>query len=133
MIPKVHQDAPNIMKRYTCSTCGTKLQKEGPFRGAAEEKWNFCPICGEDIQWDKAEDPVWAELSCEVCGEKLVYEGVCGYQTTGAFVGGKKCRSCQIQHCLSTNCFACKDGEYPTCKHQTLKNDALKRWEKTYD
>lgn len=33
MIPRIQQERPNVIKRYYCSTCGTKLQhsKDGNY------------------------------------------------------------------------------------------------------
>lgn len=75
MIPKITQQGPNIMERYWCGKCGAGLPN--PLRASSkdsERTWHFCPICGEPIEYDKAEPVQWAEQSCERCGCKLVME-----------------------------------------------------------
>ena len=50
MIPKITQDAPNIVQRYWCSTCGRSL----PAPDQHDDQWRFCPRCGEPIEYEKA-------------------------------------------------------------------------------
>ena len=56
MIPKVTQAAPNIMPKSWCSECGEHLPRE--FFGREVEPWNYCPRCGNPIEWDKIEKTV---------------------------------------------------------------------------
>ena len=49
MIPKITQDAPNIVQRYWCSTCGRSL----PAPDQHDDQWRFCPRCGEPIEYAK--------------------------------------------------------------------------------
>ena len=57
MIPKITQDAPNIVPRYWCSTCGRSL----PAPDQHDDQWRFCPRCGEPIEYEKAEPVQWRE------------------------------------------------------------------------
>ena len=50
MIPKITQEAPNIVQRYWCSTCGRSL----PAPDQHDDQWRFCPRCGEPIEYEKA-------------------------------------------------------------------------------
>ncbi|WP_313530578.1 hypothetical protein [Anaerotignum sp.] len=52
MIPKVTQDAPNILKRYWCSHCGRHLFPNGC--NSESVGYAYCPGCGQPIEWDKA-------------------------------------------------------------------------------
>lgn len=61
MIPKITQDAPNIVPRYWCSTCGRSL----PAPDQHDDQWRFCPRCGEPIEYEKAEPVQWREQNCE--------------------------------------------------------------------
>ena len=42
MIPKITQDAPNIVQRYWCSTCGRSL----PAPDQHDDQWRFCEVRG---------------------------------------------------------------------------------------
>ena len=64
MIPNITQDAPNIVPRYWCSTCGRSL----PAPDQHDDQWRFCPRCGEPIEYEKAEPVQWREQNCEKCG-----------------------------------------------------------------
>ena len=68
MIPKITQDAPNIVPRYWCSTCGRSL----PAPDQHDDQWRFCPRCGEPIEYEKAEPVQWREQNCEKCGRPLI-------------------------------------------------------------
>ena len=63
MIPKITQEAPNIVQRYWCSTCGRSL----PAPDQHDDQWRFCPRCGEPIEYEKAEPVQWREQNCEKC------------------------------------------------------------------
>ena len=69
MIPKITQDAPNIVPRYWCSTCGRSL----PAPDQHDDQWRFCPRCGEPIEYEKAEpvqfDPTGAGPQAFLPGE----------------------------------------------------------------
>ena len=49
MVPIETQERPNIKSVYTCSNCEKAL-----FDGDNDHpRWNFCPMCGQGIEWDK--------------------------------------------------------------------------------
>ena len=51
MVPIENQERPNIKSVYTCSNCEKAL-----FDGDDDHpRWNFCPMCGQEIEWDKSE------------------------------------------------------------------------------
>lgn len=80
MIPKVMQDAPNIMPYYTCSVCSEPLKMCDPFSG---KPWNFCHVCGSPIEWDKAGPPVMTEYTILV-----TYED--GSTSTKSIIGSRR-------------------------------------------
>ena len=50
MVPIESQERPNIKSVYTCSNCERAL-----FDGDDDHpRWNFCPMCGQEIEWDKS-------------------------------------------------------------------------------
>lgn len=50
MVPIESQERPNIKSVYTCSNCEKAL-----FDGDDDHpRWNFCPMCGQEIEWDKS-------------------------------------------------------------------------------
>ena len=64
MVPIENQERPNIKSVYTCSNCEKAL-----FDGDDDHpRWNFCPMCGQEIEWDKSAKVVWEEKNCNVCG-----------------------------------------------------------------
>ena len=68
MVPIENQERPNIKSVYTCSNCEKAL-----FDGDDDHpRWNFCPMCGQEIEWDKSAKVVWEEKNCNVCGGWLV-------------------------------------------------------------
>lgn len=68
MVPIENQERPNIKSVYTCSNCEKAL-----FDGDDDHsRWNFCPMCGQAIEWDKSAKVVWEEKNCNVCGGWLV-------------------------------------------------------------
>lgn len=130
MIPKITQQGPNIMERYWCGKCGAGLPD--PHRASGkepEQAWHFCPICGEPIEYDKAEPVQWAEQSCERCGCKLVMEiqntPRSYFIATSDYVGGPICRSCLEEHCVQTNCLQCELATWPDCPYAWVKKLAL--------
>lgn len=57
MVPIESQERPNIKSVYTCSNCEKAL-----FDGDDDHpRWNFCPMCGQEIEWDKSAKVVWEE------------------------------------------------------------------------
>ena len=68
MVPIESQERPNIKSVYTCSNCEKAL-----FDGDDDHpRWNFCPMCGQEIEWDKSAKVVWEEKNCNICGGWLV-------------------------------------------------------------
>lgn len=58
---------------------------------------------------------------CECCGTRLAVQTAIGLICSSEYIGGPLCHSCQVEHCLSTNCYVCEMGNYPNCEHQELK------------
>lgn len=68
MVPIENQERPNIKSVYTCLNCEKAL-----FDGDDDHpRWNFCPMCGQEIEWDKSAKVVWEEKNCNICGGWLV-------------------------------------------------------------
>lgn len=127
MIPKQVQERPNISRRHICTTCGMVLQDgEIVVWGKASPKWKHCPICGEEIEWDKVVPVKWEPMDCKHCGKPLVWKNSGVAFASEEYIGGDLCMDCQIEHCLATNCFACVAGGYPNCKFQGLKLAAIR-------
>lgn len=119
MIPKENQDRPNTVTYYTCSNCDKRLN-EGDSHG--QSRWNFCPLCGEPIEWDKAEHVVWEAKDCNVCGGWLIRFHPAGFwYASSDYMGMDTCRTCWLEECLSTNCLGCTRGKYPDCKWLDMK------------
>lgn len=57
MIPKITQEAPNLVQRYWCSTCGPV--PAGPDQH--DDQWRFCPKVRGAIEYEKAEPVQWRE------------------------------------------------------------------------
>ena len=73
MIPKITQERPNVAPKYWCGTCGHALPPpNGPETCPNPVPWKFCSICGEPIEYDKAEPVRWVEQNCERCGRPLI-------------------------------------------------------------
>lgn len=85
MVPIESQERPNIKSVYTCSNCEKAL-----FDGDDDHpRWNFCPMCGQEIEWDKSAKVVWEEktvisvavgllsatLQVLVCLKRLYWDG----------------------------------------------------------
>lgn len=119
MIPKVTQDGPNIMEQYWCSSCGRGLMSRRQHDGASG--WSFCPGCGEEIEWDKAQQVKWESMDCDTCGRPMIRELDGHMISTGSYVGTTTCQSCMAEWCGFTNCLGCERGSYPDCKWQYLK------------
>lgn len=67
---------------------------------------------------DKIEIPV-----CKMCGRELAvkvseHRAIC---VSDYIPDNPYCYSCQIEHCLETNCLGCEMGKYPNCRHLGLK------------
>ena len=74
MIPKITQDAPNIVERYWCADCGRSLPApDGTAMGVKSDPWRYCPGCGAPIEYDKAKHVQWKEQKCTGCGRPLIY------------------------------------------------------------
>ena len=75
MVPIESQERPNIKSVYTCSNCEKAL-----FDGDDDHpRWNFCPMCGQEIEWDKSAKVVWEEKNCNICGGWLVKRHPAGF------------------------------------------------------
>ncbi len=128
MIPKLTQDAPNILPRCWCGKCGALLRYPS-LSSENEVIWRFCPMCGESIEYDKAESIHWEDKRCEWCGQKLfqVVPSLPGhYMASSDYIHGPICRSCLEEHCAQTSCLACKVGTWPSCRFMWLKSQASK-------
>lgn len=119
MIPTITQDAPNIVPRHWCSNCGRKLVPQNNFYKMLPD--NFCPGCGERIEWDKAVPVKWEPMNCDVCGKPLIVDMSGHMVAVGYYIGTTTCRNCMEEYCSQTNCLGCKRGTYPDCKFQYLK------------
>lgn len=117
MIPSVYQSRPNVLVEYRCSKCKVILHDGRHTR----RRWNFCPECGEQIEWEKVKPYVWEDLDCEICGARLVWHRDGQPYASTDYIGLKICRICRMQECLDTNCLGCEEGEYPTCRFSHLK------------
>lgn len=113
MVPIENQERPNIKSVYTCSNCEKAL-----FDGDDDHpRWNFCPMCGQEIEWDKSAKVVWEEKNCNVCGGWLVKRHPAGFwYASSDYIGMDTCYTCWLEECLATNCLGCKRGNYPDCK-----------------
>ena len=119
MIPRIQQERPNVIKRYYCSACGTKLQHS---EDVNQEPWRFCPMCGEQIEWDEATDVVWEEKSCDICGGWLIEKHPLGFwYASSDYIGENTCRTCWLEECCTTNCLSCQRRQYPDCEWVHLK------------
>ncbi len=118
MVPIENQERPNIKSVYTCSNCEKAL-----FDGDDDHpRWNFCPMCGQEIEWDKSAKVVWEEKNCNVCGGWLVKRPPAGFWYASIdYIGMDTCYTCWLEECLTTNCLGCKRGNYPDCKWIDLK------------
>lgn len=134
MIPKITQDAPNIVERYWCADCGHSLPNpKADVTGIKSDPWRFCPGCGAFIEYDKAEQVHWSEQSCIACGRSLIYRVKADnpyFMTTFDFVAGSPlCRSCLEEHCVQTNCLQCDIGNWPDCRYAYIKRHGLQKAE----
>ena len=64
-------------------------------------------------------------INCIRCGAKMVWENP---NIPGIFQANSRylenwdiCRECMEDHCVSTNCYGCKLGEYPECRFLSMK------------
>lgn len=88
MVPIENQERPNIKSVYTCSNCEKAL-----FDGDDDHpRWNFCPMCGQEIEWDKSAKVVWEEKNCNVCGGWLVKRHPAGFwYASSDYIGMDTC------------------------------------------
>ena len=126
MSPKITHDAPNIVQRYWCSTCGRSL----PAPDQHDDQWRFCPRCGEPIEYEKAEPVQWREQNCEKCGRpliQLVQDRRPFFRANYEYVGASLCRDCLEEHCVQTNCLQCDIGNWPGCRYADIKRQGLQK------
>ena len=109
MIPKITQERPNVAPKYWCGTCGHALPPpNGPETCPNPVPWKFCSICGEPIEYDKAEPVRWVEQNCERCGRPLIRKSPADmappdFIASPDYVGTSLCRNCMEEHCVQTN------------------------------
>ena len=104
MIPKITQEAPNIVPRYWCSTCGRSL----PAPDQHDDQWRFCPRCGEPLI-------------------QLVQDRRPFFRANYEYVGASLCRDCLEEHCVQTNCLQCDIGNWPGCRYADIKRQGLQK------
>lgn len=118
------------MEQYWCGHCGAGLPNPSQFRGkVSKETWKYCPICGEPIEYDKAEHVQWSEQNCERCGSWLIMKkgdsSGSYFIASSDYVGAPICRVCMEEHCGQTNCFQCEIGQQPDCPYAWIKKSVL--------
>ena len=118
------------MEQYWCGHCGAGLPNPSQFRGKVpKETWKYCPICGEPIEYNKAEHVQWSEQNCERCGSWLIMKMGSGdssyFMASSDYVGTQICRTCMEEHCGQTNCFQCEIGQQPDCPYAWIKKSVL--------
>ena len=118
------------MEQYWCGHCGAGLPNPSQFRGKVpKETWKYCPICGEPIEYNKAEHAQWSEQNCERCGSWLIMKKGDGpgpyFIASSDYVGAPICRVCMEEHCGQTNCFQCEIGQQPDCPYAWIKKSVL--------
>lgn len=118
------------MEQYWCGHCGAGLPNPSQFRGKVpKETWKYCPICGEPIEYNKAEHAQWSEQNCERCGSWLIMKMGSGdssyFMASSDYVGAPICRVCMEEHCGQTNCFQCEIGQQPDCPYAWIKKSVL--------
>lgn len=118
MISMEKQEKPDMATSFACPNCQSDL-----FEGdETHPRWNYCPLCGQPIEWDKAQRVVQEEISCKICGSWLVKKNLAGFwYASSDYIGMDTCRTCWIEECCTTNCLGCKRGKYPNCKWLDLK------------
>lgn len=96
---------------------------------SAQETWKYCPICGEPIEYNKAEHAQWSEQNCERCGSWLIMKKGDSpgpyFIASSDYVGAPICRVCMEEHCAQTNCFQCEIGQQPDCPYAWIKKSVL--------
>ena len=133
MIPKITQERPNVAPRYWCGTCGHALPPpNGPETDSDPVPWKFCSICGEPIEYDKAEPVRWVEQNCEHCGRPLIRKSPAemappDFIAFPEYVGTSLCRSCMEEYCVQTNCLQCEIGHWPNCPYAYIKQLGLEK------
>jgi hypothetical protein len=109
---------PSTAKESYCKACCHRLpQDQLLLPPSSPDRWRFCPYCGTPIVAGTHAPLEPGELHCKICNSWLgtIEENGNSYASS-AYNGTDICDSCMIEHCLSTNCFACKIGEYPNCQ-----------------
>lgn len=133
MIPKITQERPNVAPKYWCGTCGHALPPpNGPETCPNPVPWKFCSICGEPIEYDKAEPVRWVEQNCERCGRSLIRKSPADmappdFIASPDYVGTSLCRNCMEEHCVQTNCLQCEIGHWPICPYTYIKRLGLEK------
>lgn len=124
MIPIMKQQAPNIMPRYICSTCGELFPMFS--HTDLEHRWKFCCICGEAIEWDNVKPVVWEDRNCRKCGRALIRLDEDGHpRWVNPYVDEDLCYECLREHCMSTDCEACQVNRPEDCPHISRKRALL--------
>lgn len=59
--------------------------------------------------------------TCSMCGRVLGQLIGDTIYCSSDYIGGPMCHSCQVEHCVATNCLACEIGSYPNCEHLERK------------
>lgn len=73
--------------------------------------------CASSITEQEAE-----EVCCDICGCKIVFMTDVGLMASSEYIGASTYRSCQAEHCRTTNCLQCEIGRYPDCQFLWLKD-----------
>ena len=99
---------------------------------AQTRAWKFCSICGEPIEYDKAEPVRWVEQNCERCGRPLIRKSPADmappdFIASPDYVGTSLCRNCMEEHCVQTNCLQCEIGHWPNCPYTYIKRLGLEK------
>lgn len=129
MIPRKTQSRPNVWPKHFCSVCNYRLE-DGKTRvgNVIIKQWNFCPICGEQIEWEKVEPVVWHDLNCDTCGVWLIRHDELSAYASSDYIGTNTCRICQMAFCARTNCLDCdgvKEKSGSECEFTYLKQQQL--------
>jgi hypothetical protein len=67
--------------------------------------------------------------NCKLCGCKMVWENPNlprhYLESSCNIENWSVCRECMVEHCVSTNCYACEYGKYPDCRFIEIKKHYL--------
>ena len=68
-----------------------------------------CKLCGCQMAWGHPSLPgMLMESSCNIEEWPI-------------------CHDCMVEHCCSTNCYACEYGKYPDCRFLSLKKHYMEK------